>query len=58
MPPRGGYKHALFERSAELQDLLADISIAQHDVERAFTVHSGTGTVDEAAAQRRAARKA
>jgi hypothetical protein len=49
--PRGGYKHALFERSAELQDLLAGIYIPQDDIERVFTVHSGAGTVDESAAQ-------
>jgi hypothetical protein len=49
--PSGGYKHALFERSVELQDLLAGINIPQDDIERVFTVHSGTGTVDEAASQ-------
>lgn len=49
--PRGGYKHALFERSAELQDLLADANVPNHEIDRVFTVHSGTGTVDEAAAQ-------
>jgi general secretion pathway protein K len=50
-PPRGGYKHALFERSAELMDLMAGISITQDDIDSVFTVHSGTGTVDEAASQ-------
>ena len=49
--PRGGYKHALFERSAELQDLLGQAKIAQVEIDHAFTVHSGTGTIDEAAAQ-------
>jgi hypothetical protein len=51
--PSGGYKHALFERSIELQDLLAGINIPQDNIERVFTVHSGTGTVDEAAAEGR-----
>jgi general secretion pathway protein K len=50
-PPRGGYKHALFENSAELLDLLAGIDVRKVQVDRVFTVHSGTGTVDEAAAQ-------
>lgn len=46
-----GYKHALFERSAELLDLLDRAQAAQIDIDRVFSVHSGTGTVDEAAAQ-------
>ena len=50
-PPRGGYKHALFERTAELADLLAGSDIAQDKIDTVFTVHSGTGTVDEAAAR-------
>jgi general secretion pathway protein K len=50
-PPRGGHKHALFERSAELMDLTAELDIAQEDFDQVFTVHSGTGTVDEAASQ-------
>jgi general secretion pathway protein K len=49
--PRGGYKHSLFERTVELMDLTARIKIAQEDIEHVFTVHSGTGTVDEAASQ-------
>ena len=48
---RGGHKHALFERAAELQDLLDEFDIGEDEIERVFTVHSGTGTVDEAAAQ-------
>lgn len=50
-PPRGGHKHALFERTGELQDLLVEMNIAQNDIERVFTVHSGAGTVDESASQ-------
>ena len=50
-PAQGGYKHALFERAAELQDLLTGFDIGQDEIEKVFTVHSGTGTVDEAAAR-------
>jgi general secretion pathway protein K len=49
--PRGGYKHALFERSAELLDLSAETDIGLDEIDSVFTVHSGTGTVDDAAAQ-------
>lgn len=50
-PPRGGYKHALFELTAELADLLAGINVSRDAIDAVFTVHSGTGTVDEAAAR-------
>jgi hypothetical protein len=49
--PRGGYKHALFESTAELSDLTGAFNIKLADIDRIFTVHSGTGTVDDAAAQ-------
>jgi hypothetical protein len=49
--PQGGYKHALFERTIELQDVLGGVNIEQEEIDHVFTVHSGTGTVDEAAAQ-------
>jgi general secretion pathway protein K len=50
-PPRGGHKHALFERSAELLDFPAGIDIGLDEIDSVFTVHSGTGTVDDAAAR-------
>jgi hypothetical protein len=49
--PQGRYKHALFERTIELHDVLGGVNIEQEEIDRVFTVHSGTGTVDEAAAQ-------
>ena len=47
----GGYKHGLFEDTSELQDLMHGSGVALSDISRTFTVHSGTGTVDDAAAQ-------
>ncbi len=48
--PRDGYKNALFENAAELNDLLVPAGILVNDIDQVFTVHSATGTVDEAAA--------
>jgi general secretion pathway protein K len=50
LAPRNGYKHALFEHVFELNDLLVPAELAIQKPGDIFTVHSGTGTVDEAAA--------
>jgi general secretion pathway protein K len=47
---RNGYKNALFEHVDELYDLLTAAKIAIKNIESVFTIYSGTGTVDEAAA--------
>ena len=49
--PLGGYKHGLFETTAELTDLYAFPRVQADAVNRVFSVHSGTGTVDRTAAQ-------
>jgi general secretion pathway protein K len=48
--PRNGYKHALFEHVEELNDLMVTAGISSGTISDIFTVHSGTGTIDEAAA--------
>jgi type II secretory pathway component PulK len=50
VPPRNGYKHSLFEHVSELNDLLVPAELSILKAGAVFTVHSGTGTVDEAAA--------
>jgi type II secretory pathway component PulK len=47
---RNGYKSALFEHVAELHDLLVAANVSIKNIDTVFTIHSGTGTVDEAAA--------
>jgi general secretion pathway protein K len=47
---RNGYKNALFEHVDELHDLLAAANVYIKNIDTVFTIHSGTGTVDEAAA--------
>ena len=49
--PRYGYKRGLFESTAELTDLAAFPRVQAGAVNRVFSVHSGTGTVDRTAAQ-------
>ncbi len=49
-PPRNGYKNALFEHVSELSDLLAPAGLSIPNLGNTFTVHSGSGTIDEAAA--------
>lgn len=52
-PARNGYKHAWFEHVSELQDLMVPAFPTAKHVDEVFTVHSGTGTVDRAAASPR-----
>jgi hypothetical protein len=54
-PPKHGYKHALFENTVELLELLETSGAKLTGVDDVFTVHSGTGTVDVTASQGRLA---
>jgi general secretion pathway protein K len=55
--PKNGYKNALFESTAELLELSEAAGVTLDGRDGIFTVHSGTGTVDEAAAQGRLLKK-
>jgi type II secretory pathway component PulK len=47
---RNGFKKAFFEHVVELQDLFVAADVSIKNSETIFTVHSGTGTIDDAAA--------
>lgn len=50
-PPKGGYKHALFENTVETLELAGTNGLSLWNINKVFTVKSGTGTLDETALQ-------